>query len=266
MENVTLIKLGGSIITNKEVPMHVRKNVLTRLVEEIARARKKTGKLFVVGHGQGSFAHSPALRYKTMDGFISDESPIGMAITQDSAAQLNRIVVSEFLSQEVPAVSLYCSNSVVTNKRVAKESFSSVLYEYLEKGLLPVTGGDVLVDADQGCTIWSTEKVLAHFAKELNNSKNYRVSEIIHVTEVPGVFTQDGSVIKKITSKTTSEVKKHMQSTKGFDVTGGMWHKIEESLELAKIGISASIVSGLESDNLYNKLIGKSWNGTEITK
>lgn len=264
-QNVTLLKLGGSIITNKEVPMHVREDVLTRLVSEIAKARVKTGNLYVIGHGQGSFAHAPALRYKTMDGFISDESPIGMAITQDSAAQLNRIVVGECLAQELPAVSLYCSNSVVSKKTKAHHTFTAVLEQYLEKGLVPVTCGDVLVDAEQGCTIWSTEKVLAHFAAELQQLPQFNVREIIHVTEVAGVLDADNAVIPEISQENAAEIKKLMRTTKGFDVTGGMWHKIEESLQLAKQGIPATILSGMKPDNLYNKLIGSDFIGTSIS-
>jgi isopentenyl phosphate kinase len=59
MNSVLLIKLGGSIITNKDIPMSVREDVLKRLVAEIAQAREELKKqkqtpLIVVGHGQGS--------------------------------------------------------------------------------------------------------------------------------------------------------------------------------------------------------------------
>ena len=158
-KKVTLIKLGGSIITNKEIPMSLRQATLSRLVGEIAQAKKRLkDELFVVGHGQGSFAHVPATQYKTMGGFINEESPYGMAIVQDSAAQLNRLVVHEFLRHEIPAVSFYASNTILTKKRQAQNFCSEVLFEYLDKGLLPVTCGDVLVDQAQGCTIGQLKK------------------------------------------------------------------------------------------------------------
>lgn len=263
MSSLTLIKLGGSIITNKEVPMMVREDVLTRLVREIARAKSESSEQMIVGHGQGSFAHSPALRYKTMNGFINKESPIGMAITQDSAAQLNRIVVKEFLSEQLPAVSFLFSNSMVTKKQHALHWSGDVLDQYLEKGLLPITGGDVLVDEEQGCTIWSTEKVLSYLAEYYQNN-NHSVKKVIHVTEVEGVLDSQGKVISKITRKNQNEVKKHINGTKGFDVTGGMWHKIEESLQLADKGISSVILSGMQKNNLYNCLVGKDFTGTVI--
>lgn len=263
MKKLTLIKLGGSIITNKEVPKAIQRDILTRLVKEIAQARTELEELFIVGHGQGSFAHAPALRYKTMDGFVSKDSPMGMAITQDSAAQLNRIVVSECINQHLPAVSFLFSNSMVTEKRHAKHWCGQVLDEYLNKGLFPVTCGDVLVDQEQGCTIWSTEKVLAHLAEELP-ALGYQVERVIHVAEVAGVLDADGQVISEVSRSTQDSVKKHINSTKGFDVTGGMWHKIEESLQLADNGVTSYIISGLEKNNLYQCLLDREFIGTTI--
>lgn len=262
---VTLIKLGGSVITNKDIPMSLREDVLSRLVEEIAQAWKKTqGKqLFVVGHGQGSFAHVPAHKYKTMQGFINDESRFGMAVVQDNAAQLNRIVVHEFIRHQIPAVSLYPSNSLVTKDRTADSYCTDVFEEYVKQGLFPITGGDVIVDRGQGCTIWSTEEVLAFFAREFVK-KGWEIAQIIHVTEVDGFLNDKKQVVPEITSETWPEVKKALTKTKGFDVTGGMGLKVEESLELAKLGISSRIISGLEPQNLYNTLIGKNSTGTHI--
>ncbi|HYD34907.1 MAG TPA: isopentenyl phosphate kinase [Vitreimonas sp.] len=263
MKKLTLIKLGGSIITNKEVPMTVREDVLTRLVREIAKAQKETGDVYIVGHGQGSFAHAPAMRYQTMDGFIKSDSRIGMAITQDSAAQLNRIVVKHFLNEQLPAVSFMFSNSMVLHKREAKHWCSQVLDQYLQKGLFPITGGDVIVDEDQGCTIWSTEQVLAYLAETLPE-KGYQVARVIHVAEVPGVLDAEQKVVPTVCRDNQTEVKKLINGTKGFDVTGGMWHKIEESLDLADQGIASVILSGMEKNCLYNCLVGKDFLGTLI--
>lgn len=263
-KKVNLIKLGGSIITNKEIPMTLRANVLQRLVKEIALAREKApNELFIVGHGQGSFAHVPATKYKTMDGFINDESVLGMAIVQDSAASLNRLVVREFLNNEVPAVSFYASNTIVTDKRKEKSFCVDVLWHYLNKGLLPVTCGDVLVDDKQGCTIWSTEQILAFLANYLAD-RDFEVKKIVHVTEVAGFLDHNGQVIKEINKDNWSSLKKMLNSTRGFDVTGGMGLKVEESLALAKKGIKSCILSGMEKGNLLSALLGQSFIGTEI--
>jgi isopentenyl phosphate kinase len=263
-KNLTLIKLGGSIITDKEIPMSLRGSVLKRLVGEIASARQeKPDQLIVVGHGQGSFAHVPASQYQTMNGFINEESILGMAIVQDSAASLNRLVVHEFLKHELPAVSFYASNTVVTKKRKLLNFCADVIDQYLQKGLLPVTCGDVLVDDDQGCTIWSTEKILA-FLADYFLGKQIEVNKIIHVTEVAGFLDKQGQVVPEITATTWPKISRDLRHTRGFDVTGGMGLKIEESLALAKKGIESVIISGMMKDNLFWALSGQDCVGTTI--
>lgn len=264
-KKVILIKLGGSVITNKESPMELRHEVLTRLVDEIRQARlQRPDVLFVVGHGSGSFGHVPASQYGTMHGFKDAESVLGMAIVQDSAAQLNRLVVRAFLDAGIPAVSLLPSNSLITRKRVAERFFSDVFEEYIKNGLFPITQGDVLIDTEQGCTIWSTEEVLAFFAQEFIH-RGWEIEQIIHVTEVPGVLDAQGSLFSRITSTNWNEVQQAIYATKGFDVTGGMGLKVRESLELAKKGVVSKIISGLQPANLQQALLGQEWYGTEIT-
>lgn len=267
MKNLTLIKLGGSVITQKEVPMEVRRKVLSRLVQEIAQADKQTDETFIIGHGQGSFAHAPAMRYRTMDGFISKDSRIGMAITQDSAAQLNRIVVHQFITEEMPAVSFMMSNVAVAANKKPKHLQLEVLLEYLEKGLLPVMCGDVIVDEKMGCTIWSTETGFEHLIESLTTDKTsgeFKVHKVVHVSEVAGVLDAQGKTVPEITPKNSQEVKSYINGTKGFDVTGGMWHKIEASLALTEKGITSHILSGLTKDNLYNCLTEQPFEGTTI--
>lgn len=264
---VILIKLGGAIITDKAIPNTPRKDVIKRLVREIQKAQKEITPQLIIGHGAGSFAHVPALKYDTMNGFKDEESQMGMAIVQDSAAQLNRIVVSEFLQAGIPAVSACCSSSVVTKNKEIESYFTDVFRQYLKQGLVPVTYGDVIVDSKIGCTIWSTDKILTYFCKEFI-AHNWEVVKIIHVTQVEGVRRDLNKptlgIFDEITPTNAEEVKRSMGVTHGFDVTGGMWNKISESLEAAKHGVETIILAGEKKDALYNCLTNKPFVGTRI--
>ncbi len=262
--SITLIKLGGSIITDKEKPMSLRRELLERLVQEIVRAKAALpDQLFMIGHGSGSFAHPPAARYHTMDGFINEESVYGMAVVQDVAAQLNRIVVQAFLKAGQPAVTLAASNMVLSSNRIAQTFCGDICEEYLRKKLLPITYGDVLIDVIKGCTVWSTEEVLAFLAAELVK-RSWSVKQIIHVAEVDGFYDTAKQVVPHISSQNWPSLKHALIATKGFDVTGGMGLKVEESLKLAKIGIQSRIISGLVPDRLYQVLINQETIGTLI--
>jgi isopentenyl phosphate kinase len=263
-DKITLIKLGGSIITNKEQPNVVRRKVLARLVQELAAAREVTGEFYILGHGSGSFAHIPAQKYDTMNGFLNQDSRYGMAVTQNSAAELNRIVVAECLRQHLPAVSYLMSNTLVTRNRVAQSWDPEVIKAYLMQGMFPVTCGDVIVDSEQGCTIWSTEDILTFLAEHFHKQPWCIVDKIIHVTEVPGLLNTQGEVVPQVSLQNQFQVKKMIGATKGTDVTGGMWHKIQESLELAEQGIESLIIGGLEKGNLYNALLGQPFTGTVV--
>ncbi|HNV45294.1 hypothetical protein KBB59_01080 [Candidatus Woesebacteria bacterium] len=263
-KNLTLIKLGGSIITDKEVFMSLRKATLSRLVGEIASARQENPQqMLIIGHGQGGFAHVPATKYQTMAGFINEESRLGMAVVQDTAATLNRLVVHEFIKHELPAVSFYASNTIVADQREKLHFCPDVVKEYLDKDLLPITCGDVLVDRQQGCTIWSTEKILA-FLADYFLQQGVKVNKIVHVTEVAGFLDKQGQLVPEITAKTWPKFRQDLRHTRGFDVTGGMGLKIEESLNLAKLGIESVIISGMLKNNLYWALTNQDCVGTTI--
>ena len=67
------LKLGGSLITQKDKPETARLDVLERLTLEIARARKTRPELqLVLGHGSGSFGHVSAQRHGTRGGVNSE--------------------------------------------------------------------------------------------------------------------------------------------------------------------------------------------------
>jgi isopentenyl phosphate kinase len=163
----------------------------------------------------------------------------------------------------------------LTDHKKAKTWFSDVLLSYLQSGLLPVVYGDVLSDVSQGCTIWSTDTVFSFLARQLP-TLGYEINAIVHVTEAGGVWIdsqqvtadslQQKEIYKVITPSMKEQVKASMTDTKGFDVTGGMWHKISEALDLVHRGVSTQIVSGLKPNVVYNTLRGDTTIGTRITK
>lgn len=267
---VTLVKLGGAVITDKTRPNTLRPEVLKRLVQEVKsawEATKNTGEFLVVGHGAGSFAHVPAAQYDTINGFKDESSRLGMAVVQDSAAHLNRLVIQEFLSQNVPAVS-FCPSSTALTAHKAKQSFEiQVLLEQLKNGLLPVPYGDVITDTEIGCTIWSTDSILVHLATQMQY-QGWQVSKIVHATQVAGVLhdlsdpTQ--GMFETITPDNAEAVKEKISATNGTDVTGGMWGKISESLRLVESGVETVILSGDTPGMLEKCLRGEEFVGTRI--
>lgn len=257
LKELVLVKLGGSLITDKSKREHARVNVIKRLANEIHDSRKQKDFFLVVAHGGGSFPHFPAKKFRTINGFVRKDSARGFALVQDAASRLNRIVVKELISAGENAVSLPPSSWAIARNSDFEKSFLLPIKSMLEKNLLPVPFGDCVLDSEKGCTIFSTEKILSFLAKEL------KAKRIIIATNVDGVFTGNPNLLKKfelipeISEKNFPEIKNLLGASYGTDVTGGMLHKVEELLKLSENGIQSSIINGEKKGNLKKALLGE---------
>ena len=262
MKNLVLIKLGGSVITDKNRKFAVREGVIRRLAKEIREAVKSFDGKVIIGHGAGSFAHIPARKYKTKEGLLNRDSVYGMAVTEDVARKLNTIVMKIFLSINLPTFSFSPASFLISDAQVYSKSYLDPIKKALQIGVIPVVYGDVILDKTTGCTIFSTEKILSILARELQ--KDYKI-KIIYATNVEGVYDEKGEVIPEISGKNFKLLKPAIAGAKGVDVTGGMIHKVEESLILAKkTGIRTQIVNGVKIGSLKNAILGKKVTGTQI--
>jgi isopentenyl phosphate kinase len=188
MKELILIKLGGSVITDKSKEFTPKEANILRLAKEIKRAQRQFSGKIVVGHGSGSFAHTPASKYQTKKGIAGNNSLIGASIVEDAARQLNMIVIKNFLSQKIPAFSFSPASFLISDAQVCSKSYLDTVKKASEVGILPVVYGDVVMDRKLGFTIFSTEKVLAVLAKEF--SKEYKI-RMIYVTNVDGVYDNE---------------------------------------------------------------------------
>ena len=87
-----LIKLGGSVITEKKKPLTPRKNA----IEKIGRAISKITEPAIIVHGGGSFGHFWSVKYD-MHTKEAKCKPKGVAIVKNSMVALNNIVLDGLL-------------------------------------------------------------------------------------------------------------------------------------------------------------------------
>jgi isopentenyl phosphate kinase len=259
MKELILVKLGGSIITDKSKPFTVRHDVLENLGREIHDSRREKDMMLIVGHGGGSFPHTSANEYQVQRGIINERSWEGFAKVQNDAAKLNRIVVDTLLRVGELPVSIQPSSSCIARNSRIVSWYTDPITKLLDNGMLPVPYGDVALDTEQGCCIVSTEEILGYLAKELNGSR------IIMVGKVDGVLDQEGKLIQKITPENFEEIKSCLNPSDAVDVTGGMMLKVERMLELAKFGVDSIIINGLKPGYLKRVLVGEDVQGTTIT-
>lgn len=262
MNPIVFIKIGGSLITDKNKPFSVKEKALKVISEEVKKAQA-FGKQLIVGHGAGSFAHVPAKKYQTHRGIINQESYRGIAEVADVAAQLNRIVMKSLLEAGVNAVAISPLSTMVAVNHELKSICTESLEEVLKLNLLPVVYGDQIMDTKIGCTIYSTEKVLGYLALHLKN-KGYEIERMIHCGQTNGVYDADGNTILELNSSNIEDYREAIGGSRGTDVTGGMEHKVFETLELAKQGIPGLIIDGIDKGSLSEAIEGKEVLGTKI--
>ena len=116
MKKVILLKLGGSLITDKQKPHTAKKNIIKTLALEINEALKKNPDLkMIIGHGSGSFGHIPAKKYKTREGAKSKTDWKGFHEVWKEARVLDQIVIDAFLEAGLPVISFPPSATVISD-------------------------------------------------------------------------------------------------------------------------------------------------------
>lgn len=223
----TLIKLGGSLITDKSRARAFRQVRTRQIVKQIQRIRTlQPDARLVIGHGSGSFGHFEASRHQTIKGVKSPEDLLGFAKVGEAAVALSQLVLNEFLACGLPVLRIQPSTLIVAQNGQIASMDVSLIERSLNVGLLPLLHGDVALDLRIGGTIISTETIFAHLAEMMP------VSTIILLGEVDGVLDEDDKVVPEITPASFHRLRSALGESDGVDVTGGMLRKVEDMVNL----------------------------------
>jgi isopentenyl phosphate kinase len=225
---LTLIKLGGSVITDKRGTEQADDATIAALAAELVAARAAQPTLqLVLGHGSGSFGHVYARRFGVHTGIAADGDWMGFALTAAAAQRLNRVVVDALLNAGLPAFSIQLSASARSMGGQLTSWAAETVDLALAHRMLPVVYGDVAFDVQQGSAICSTEQILASLAR-----RHAGPCRVVLVGEA-GVFTADphrdpmARLIPRIDRHSITAVLAGAGASHGVDVTGGMRGKLE---------------------------------------
>ncbi len=263
MPDLVLVKLGGSLLTDKAGVRADRPEVIRRLAGEIARGAALIPGGLIVGHGSGSFGHVAAAEAGIAGGLRSPAQLPGITATQQEAAELHRRVVGALAAAGAATFSLAPSSFLVTAAGKPADLFLEPLLIALANGLLPVVYGDVALDREQGVAICSTETVLAHLARLLPG-RGFRVTRLLWLGETAGIYSAGGETVPRVTPATAGAARAGLAAARGTDVTGGMAHRLETALDLAALGLPSLLLDGREPGLLERALAGEDIAGTLV--
>lgn len=255
MKDLIVLKVGGSVITDKfsEQPK-VNEQNLRRIVKEISSVYDKDRMSLVFIHGVGSFGHPIVKRTGIHEGIEREEQLIAFAETQRLQNELNNIVTKLLIEEGVPAFPCQASSfAVMESKKLVKMDIEAIK-GLIEIGIIPVLYGVPAYDKKQKSSILSGDQIAPYLGSKLNAKR------IIHGTNVAGIFTSDpkknpkARLIPEINKDNIDKVKEYLTGSTATDVTGGMFGKI---MEVMNVGIEAQIINALIPNNIVKAMMGE---------
>ncbi len=262
-----ILKIGGSVITDKLVPMKIRYNVIHRIAREIRKylSERSNSRLIIV-HGGGSIGHYLVKKLRVLE-LGWDERKY--SIISNEMLRLSLTISSILNMNKVPAVIVTTHALFVLNKdnKIIDNNIGvKVLESYLLKSLIPILYGDAVVKVLNGSIefkILSGDDISWYLAGKLNALK------LLFATSVNGVYDRNPShpnarLLKEVSLDKISYMDSKL---KGYDVTGGMLNKLRAGIRYADIlpkDLEVIVFNGLVEDNIYRALKGNLGTCTKV--
>ena len=245
-----LIKLGGSVITDKTQYKKFNKEQTARLCAEIAEADRSV----IVVHGAGSYGHVLAKRYSIQDG-LRDYGQVAPAATvHRDAMELGLLVTSELISVGIPAASVAPGSCFVMEDGRLIVNDDEAVRRLAHVGIMPVTFGDVVMDRSKGFAIVSGDQLMEVMASI------FKPDRVVFVSDIDGLYDSnpktnpDAEFIPEV----TQEVLDRVSSAEDVaDVTGGVRGKMGSMLRMCSPDRDCVLVNGTVPGRLLALLRGE---------
>ena len=263
-KSISLLKLGGSLLTDKNQPYSLRKDILRSSVRQIIDADEK----LILIHGGGSFGHPLAKKYKVSGG-LDESIPnqiLGVAETHHSMIKFNNHIVNNFLELNYPVLSIQPSCIFIKDSQVIFTNSLNVIKTALDLNILPILYGDIIFDKQGSFSIISGDQIILELC---NNFTGYDISKVIFAMESNGLYIIDDSNnedCKLVTECYAEELDSLNLADLGqkIDVTGGIKTKLDIIKSICESKIPVQLINGLVEGNIYKSLKNQNLNCTNI--
>ncbi|MFX1376519.1 MAG: isopentenyl phosphate kinase [Promethearchaeota archaeon] len=265
INNVLLLKLGGSLLTDKERPLFIREDIVKSTIQQIINANEK----IILIHGGGSFGHPLAKKYNILKGLNTSvpNQILGLAETHQAMVKFNSYLVNLFLVNNYPALSIQPSSIFIRDVEKILTTSIDIIETMLELNILPILYGDIIFDRKGSFSIISGDQIIFELCKKL---KKYQVSKVIFAIEMDGIFINDKDSKDKgikLVSEILSNELEHLDLAnlgKKIDVTGGIEGKINSIKQICNFNIPVQLINGLKENYIFNSLKNKNIVSTNI--
>ncbi|MFX1431968.1 MAG: type 2 isopentenyl-diphosphate Delta-isomerase [Promethearchaeota archaeon] len=261
VNEIVLLKLGGSLLTDKNKPFSLREEVLENCINQVIESKKP----IILIHGGGSFGHPIAKNYKISEGLNDsiEDQIIGLSKTHDVMNKFNSIIINKLLDRKCSAISIQPSSIFLRDFNQIRIKTVEPIEQLIKLGVIPVLYGDIVLSRDSSFSILSGDQIILKLCEKI---QNFKVSKVIFAIEKDGLFIKENGKEKlalKLSSNDLDNIKLAELDQK-IDVTGGMKSKLETIKEIIKLNIPVQIINGLKHENILKALINQSLVCTNI--
>lgn len=267
-KDLLVLKLGGSLLTDKSTPYKLKEEIVDAVATEIKECIDlELIKNLVIVHGVGSFGHPPVLKYNLHKGFKDKEQLISMSKTQQIVNDLRMKIATKLLDKGIPVNLMHASSIVVGNKMVIVNHAFESLRGFLSLGMVPLIGGDMMYDNSMGFSVCGGDQIAVVLSHVLN------AKLLMFATDVPGVYDQDprsspnAQIFKELNIKNIDQILKRLEKPDIVDASGSMLGKLRalvSTTDQIKEGLKVVIFSMNEKNTLKKYLKGEEVLLTEI--
>jgi len=214
----TVLKLGGSVITEKNREEAVDEATLARAADAVAGHED-----LVLAHGGGSFGHPYAEAHGVSTSEGTHDAGGGRAI-HDAMGRLNGAVLDALHGRDVPALGVRPLSAARRDRDGTLYLRTDQVATLLAEGFVPVLHGDVVAHAGAGVTVVSGDELVVALAEGLDADR------VGLCSAVPGVLDESGEVVPRV--EAFADVADVLGGSDATDVTGGMAGKVRQLLAL----------------------------------
>lgn len=266
-QSLTIIKLGGALLTDKQQPFTLRATVLTQVVNELKSCQDDglVGQLILV-HGVGAFGHPPVVQYKLHKGLQSPSQLIHLTYAQNCVLTLRQRIAETCHGAGLAVATILPSSCMTADGFVATTHFYDAIAGFLKLGMIPLLGGDVLADRQVGFMVYSGDKLAVDLALQ------FGADRLIFATAVDGIYDQDPvqhPQARRLTQwslRGLDTATAHLDRRQQLDASGAMAGKLEaahRAYDAIAAGLRVHVISMMNTDNLRELLSGNAI-GTQL--
>jgi isopentenyl phosphate kinase len=250
MKPLVVVKLGGSMVTRKDVPFTPNFEAIEEASKQVSELLPEYG--FLLVHGGGSYGHVVASEYRVAEGFFHRDQLIGLTKVKLRMSELTQLILTSLASYNVPAIPVTPVGCSICSAGRIERFFTDSLRMMLNIDAIPLIPGDIAMDSsEKKFTILSGDQIAAYLAVELGAVK------LVYGTDVDGVFTGDpkhDSGASLIPVLKRSMVKTLTASLRPSDVTGGIFRKLDEGFYAAEKGVKV-VIGNLTRPGMLNSIL-----------